>query len=177
MNAYQQINIDGHGYSVPEKYVMGHLRVGIGVESVDIFAGEALVVKHKRQFTLGKDSLVLDHYLDQLGRKPGALWDCKAIQEVAKDEVLLLLWERLISRYPALANNNIKLRTAQTNFIDVLRLRHRYPEIEWKNGIERALQCGSTSAASIECIIRGIHPVKKKSLVVADSLTKRKIFA
>jgi transposase len=160
VNSYQQINVDGHGYSVPEKYVLAMLKVGLSAESVEIFDGETLIVIHRRQFILGKDSLVLDHYLDQLGRKPGALWDCKAIQEIANDDLLLLLWEKLMSLYPGLIDHNTKLRTAQTTFIDILRLRRNYPDLEWRNGIREALQCGSTTAASIECIIRGIHSIE-----------------
>ncbi len=159
-NSYQQINVDGHGYSVPEKYVLVILRVGLGAESVEIFDGETLIVIHQRQFITGKDSLVLDHYLDQLCRKPGALWDCKAIQEIANDDLLLLLWGKLMSLYPGLVDHNIRLRAVQTSFIDILRLRRSYTDIEWRNGIKEALQCGSTTSASIECIIRGIHTIK-----------------
>ena len=136
------------------------LRIGLSAESIEIFNGETLVVIHQRQFITGKDSLVLDHYLDQLCRKPGALWDCKAIQEIANDDLLLLLWDKLMSPYPGLIDHNIRLRTAQTSFIDILRLRRNYTDIEWRNGIKEALQCGSTTSASIECIIRGIHIIQ-----------------
>lgn len=172
VNSYQQINIDGHGYSVPEKYVLSTLRVGLGAESVEIFDGETLIVIHQRQFITGKDSLILDHYLDQLCRKPGALWDCKAIQEIANDDLLLLLWTKLMSLYPGLADHNVRLRAAQTSFIDILRLRRSYSNTEWRNGIQEALRCGSTTAASIECIIRGIHKIE----IIDDKTEPRGLF-
>lgn len=158
VNSYQQINVDNHGYSVPEKYVMTDLRVGVGAELIDIFDGDVLIVRHKRQFTLGKDSLILDHYLDQLSKKPGALWDCKAIQEIATDEVLLLLWKHLMSRFPELKDENIRLRAAQTNFIEILLLKRNFSVEQMREGIKKAMACGiCISAASIECIIRGIQ--------------------
>lgn len=156
VNAYQQINVDNHCYSVPEKYLMINLRVGIGAESIDVFAGNTLIISHKRQFTLGSDSLILDHYLDQLARKPGALWDCKAIYEVATDEVFLHLWNHLMSLFPK-ADENLRLRGAQKTFIDILHLKRRYSEEKLKNGIKKAIECGCCiSASSIECIIEGI---------------------
>jgi transposase len=156
VNAYQQINIDGHCYSVPEKYLMADLRVGIGIESIDIFDGNTLIVSHRRQFTLGTDSLILDHYLDQLARKPGALWDCKAINEVAKDELYLHLWNHLMSLFPKMDENQ-KLRYAQKTFIDILRLRRTYSMDQLRSGIKKAIDCRcSISASSIECIIAGI---------------------
>lgn len=157
VNSYQLVEVDGHCYSMPERYVLEHIRVGVGAELIDLFYQDELIVRHKRQFILGCDSLILDHYLGQLCRKPGALWDCKAIREVNKDEVLLALWEKLMTRLPGLAqDNHIRLKSAQTDFIEVLMLKRRYTEEEWKEGIRKALSCGSSSAASIECIIRGV---------------------
>ena len=156
VNSYQQINVDHHCYSVPEKYLMINLRVGIGAELIDIFDGNTLIVSHKRQFTLGSDSLILDHYLDQLTRKPGALWDCKAIREVATDELFLHLWNHLMSLFPK-ADENLKLRGAQKTFIEILHLRRKYSTEKLRNGIKKTIECGCcVSASSIECIIEGI---------------------
>lgn len=91
VNHYQLVEVDCHRYSAPEKFVLAYLRVGIGAEIVDLYDGNSLVASHTRQFIVGKDSLFLDHYLGQLCRKPGALWDCKAVQEYTKDELFLAL--------------------------------------------------------------------------------------
>ena len=140
---YQLVNVDDHGYSVPEKHVTSALKVGIGAELIDIYNGDNLIVSHRRLFTLGKDSLILDHYLDQLSRKPGALWDCKAIYEVATDEVFQLLWKHLMSRFPELKDEDKKLRAAQIKFIEILYLKRRFPEDQLKSGIKKAIDCGS----------------------------------
>lgn len=156
VNSYQQIEIDHHMYSVPVKFVSEYLRVAIEAFKISIFFEEQFVIEHERKFAPGVDSLILDHYLDQLCEKPGALWDCKAMQEYSNDKVLIKLWEKLISAYPALPNHQAKIRGAQKEFIQVLMLRRRYSEVEWKEGITKALEYGATEAAAIECIIRGI---------------------
>jgi transposase len=156
VNSYQQIYIDNHCYSVPEKYLMANLKVGIGVESIDIFDGDTLIVSHRRQFTLGTDSLFLDHYLDQLARKPGALWDCKAISEIANDEIFLHLWNHLMALFPKMDENH-KLRYAQKIFIDILRLKRTYSMDQLRNGIKKAIECRCCiSAPSLACIITGL---------------------
>jgi hypothetical protein len=135
---------------------MADLKVGVGVESIDIFDGNTLIVSHRRQFTLGTDSLILDHYLDQLARKPGALWDCKAIHELAADELFRHLWNHLMSLFPKIDENE-KLRHAQKTFIDILRLRRTYSMDQLRSGIKKAIEWRCCiSASSIECIIAGI---------------------
>jgi hypothetical protein len=161
VNSYQFIEVDNHCYSVPEKFLLTHLRIGIGVFAIEIYCGEEFIVEHERKFELGADSLILNHYLDQLSKKPGALWDCKAMRELADDEVLVDLWQKLIERYPKLSlKHSGKYRSAQQNFIEVLILKRRYPEDLWRNAIKKALECGAIEAAAIECIIRGITEPK-----------------
>lgn len=162
VNSYQLVEVDNHSYSVPEKFLYAQLRIGIGAFAIEIYCGEEFVVEHDRKFEPGADSLMLNHYLDQLYKKPGALWDCKAIQELVEDEILVDLWQKLVERYPKLPlKHPEKFKSAQINFIEVLMLRRRYPETVWKNATKKALECGAIEAAAIECIIRGITEPKK----------------
>ena len=174
VNSYQLIDVDNHSYSVPEKFLSTNLRIGIGAFSIEIFHDEEFIVEHERKFVPGADSLMLDHYLDQLCKKPGALWDCKAIQELANDEVLLELWKKLTEKYPKLSlKEPAKFRAAQKSFIEVLLLRRQHQEDEWKSAIKKALECGLTDAASIECLIRGI--TSPKVLVKAQQAVHEKL--
>lgn len=76
-----------------------------------------------------------------------------------------------MTHFPALKDHDEKVRYAQKGFIDVLMLRRRYKEEEWRAGISKALECGSTSASSIECIIRGLTMPE----TVGDSNVARKL--
>jgi len=72
--------------------------VGSGVFNIMVYQRHETVAVHPRQYLKGDDSLVLAHYLPQLKKKPGARWDCAAIQTHTFEPQLLQLGERLSFR-------------------------------------------------------------------------------
>ncbi len=146
VNRYQMVEVYDHFYSVPEKLVEKYVRVAIGAFTITIYNKDELIYEHVRMFTPGIDSLVLDHYLDQLRKKPGALWDCKVTKGLLDDIALEAIWERLIERNP--------IRDARKNFITVLYLKKKYEESAWKAGINKAHECGAYDPTAIESIIK-----------------------
>lgn len=60
-------------YSVPATLIGRTVRVELGAAQVRIFDRSRLVATHERVMARGGQSLVLDHYLEVLARKPGAL--------------------------------------------------------------------------------------------------------
>jgi len=63
-------------YSVPARYAGRRLEVKLGATTVRVLdpsAGGKLVAEHVRSLHKGTEDLVLDHYLEVLTRKPGAL--------------------------------------------------------------------------------------------------------
>ena len=113
-----------HFYSVPEKFVDKYVRVAISALTITIYNKDELIYEHARMFTPGVDSLILDHYLDQLRKKPGALWDCKVTKGLLDDIALEAIWERL--------NTRNQIREARKNFIEILYLKKKYEENAWK---------------------------------------------
>ena len=146
VNRYQMIEVYDHFYSVQEKFIETHVRVAIGAFHIEIYNKEELVQRHIRIFVPGLDSLLLDHYLDQLRKKPGALWDCKVTKELLDDKALEAVWQRIFERNP--------LRKAQKDFIEILYLKKQYKEDDWKAGIDKALECGAYDPTAIESIIK-----------------------
>ena len=59
-------------YSVPARYVRQRLDVRVSAETVEVLGGAAVVARHRRG-RKGDEVLALDHYLDVMIRKPGAL--------------------------------------------------------------------------------------------------------
>jgi hypothetical protein len=98
VNEFQQILYQGYNYSVPERYVGFHLRVFITVFTIDIYDGIQLVISHKRRFYEKGDSLLLDHYLDQLLRKPKAVPHAKVIKDQQFPEHILELQNRFLQQ-------------------------------------------------------------------------------
>lgn len=66
-------------YSVPARYAGRRLDVRLGATSVVVLEGGAVVAQHTRSAHKGTEDLVLDHYLEVLTRKPGALAGATAL--------------------------------------------------------------------------------------------------
>jgi len=60
-------------YSVPVKLIGQRVRVILRADELVIFTGRVQVARHERSTVRGSATLVLDHYLDVLVHKPGAL--------------------------------------------------------------------------------------------------------
>jgi len=63
-------------YSVPARYAGRRLEVRLGATTIRVLdpsAGGKVVAEHTRSLHKGTEDLVLDHYLEVLTRKPGAL--------------------------------------------------------------------------------------------------------
>lgn len=145
----QLITYDDHGYSVPECYVGSTVRVGIGVFTIRIYHGHEFVAEHSRQYRTGDDSLMLEHYLPQLEKKPGALWDCTAVKTHAFEPALRQLWQRLSVR--------LDKRAANAQFIKTLLLRRQYGTENLLTAISLALEYGSVEYAGIVNVLHQLH--------------------
>ena len=66
-------------YSVPARYVGRRVDVRLGADRVDVIDGAVVVASHPRAAFKGVETLVLDHYLEVLIRKPGALLNATAL--------------------------------------------------------------------------------------------------
>lgn len=149
VNSYQYVEVEGHYYSVPEKYVGKQVAVLIMSFHIAIrpdLKEAANVIVHTRQFTPGADSLYWDHYLEQLKKKPGALWDCKATQELLEDSLLEQAWQ--------LAMRGRALREAQKEFVNILFLRRKYKETEWRDAISKSIGINRMKSEEVEAFLK-----------------------
>lgn len=60
-------------YSVPVRFAGRRVAVRLGAETVEVLDGAAVVARHPRALAKGTEVLTLDHYLEVLRVKPGAL--------------------------------------------------------------------------------------------------------
>ena len=60
-------------YSVPARFIGRKVRVSLRASEVVAFDGRMVIARHERVVTQGGQSLDLDHYLEVLRTKPGAL--------------------------------------------------------------------------------------------------------
>ena len=145
VDSCQLVSINSHEYSVPEKFVGAGVRIALGIFELRIFKNEELIATHKRQFG-SDDSLILDHYLDQLEYKSSAFWDCKAVSKHKFDHQILEIWYRLSEKY-------LK-KEANRQFVKILLLGRRYSQENLLKSIKLALKYGAIDHSSVENIIR-----------------------
>jgi len=126
-------------YSVPARFVDTRVRVELGAFEVKIFSGANLIARHDRCTTQGATIITLDHYLEVLYRKPGALPSSKALAQARKDGVFTDAHQA----YWDLARTKLSDAEATKALIDVLML-HRQMEAEHViAGIQAALATGT----------------------------------
>ena len=58
---------------MPARFIGRRIRVQLGASTVTAFDGRTVIATHERLIVQGSQSLALDHYLEVLQRKPGAL--------------------------------------------------------------------------------------------------------
>jgi hypothetical protein len=66
-------------YSVPVRYVGRRINIRLSAETVEALEGSRIVATHDRLVAKASESLVLDHYLEVLRIKPGALVGATAL--------------------------------------------------------------------------------------------------
>lgn len=140
----QLVTVGHHQYSVPEKFVGSKLRVALTYSKVEIEKDGEKISIHKRKY--GKeDSLALDHYLDQLQRKPGAFSYAKASKQATFDPNLTKMRDRLSDKYGK--------NKANRQFVDLLLLQRRWSQKEVINGVQKALDLGAIDVSAVENIL------------------------
>ncbi|MFZ0712820.1 IS21 family transposase [Mycobacterium sp.] len=73
VDRYAQVMVRCNQYSVPARFIGHRMRVKLSSTAVRMFDRDALVAEHERAVGKGMQVLELDHYLEILLRKPGAL--------------------------------------------------------------------------------------------------------
>jgi hypothetical protein len=74
-----------HHYLVPARFAGRRVNVRLGASVVEVRAAGQVIARHERAVTKGGETLVLDHYLEVLVRKPGALPGATALAQ-ARDQ-------------------------------------------------------------------------------------------
>jgi transposase len=81
VDRYARISVRQCRYSVPAKLIGRRLRVLLRATEVLVFDGARQVARHPRATVRGAEVLLLDHYLEALVRKPGALPGATALAQ------------------------------------------------------------------------------------------------
>ena len=81
VDRYSRITVRQSTYSVPARFIGRRVRTLLRADEVLVFDGRVVVARHERSTTKGSTTVVLDHYLEILARKPGALAGSTALAQ------------------------------------------------------------------------------------------------
>lgn len=122
----QLVRFENNYYSVPASYVGQPLLLKAFVHRIEIYAGRLCIATHRRSYGTGEEIYDLDHYLETLYKKPGALEDAKPFRRAGLPEVYHRYLASLKDHHPR----------PEREFVQIL-LFHR--EVGWET-LTRALE-------------------------------------
>ena len=151
-------------YSVPVRFINRKVRVSLRATEVRIFDGRTLIAAHPRTVARGGQSVKLDHYLEVLRIKPGALPGSTALAQARESGRFTPAHDA----FWAAARKTDGDAEATRQLIDVLRL-HRAMEAEDViAGITAALHVGAVRAGVVAVEARRVATERQTGRVRPD---------
>ncbi|HET9005815.1 MAG TPA: IS21 family transposase [Actinomycetes bacterium] len=141
VDRHARVSVRQTYYSVPARFIGARVRTLLRAEEVLVFDKTRLVARHERSRVRGGQVLVLDHYLEVLARKPGALPGSMALSQARAAGVFTVAHEAFWTRARALHGDGDGTRA----LIEVLLLHRHLPAAAVTAGIRAGLAVGSTS--------------------------------
>jgi transposase len=129
-------------YSVPSRLIGRQVRVSLGAAEVVVFDGRVEAARHARVVARGGESVDLDHYLDVLKMKPGALPGSTALAAARATGV----YTSAHQAFWAAARKTDGDATATRELIDVLLLHRSMAATDVVAGLRSALLVGAVTA-------------------------------
>jgi hypothetical protein len=142
VNRYAQIMVRCNQYSVPARFIGHRLRVKLSASHVTVYDRTTVVARHPRAVGKGTKVLDLDHYLEILARKPGALPGATALLQARAAKVFTAehdAWWAAARRAHGDAAGTRAL-------VEVLLLHRHLDHADVLAGIAAALSVGCTNA-------------------------------
>jgi hypothetical protein len=170
VDRYARIPVRQCCYSVPARLIGRHVRVRLSASMVEVFDGTRLVATHPRLVTRGAEHLVLDHYLEVLAGKPGALPGSTPLAQARVEGSFTATHEAFWAAARAKHGDSAGTRA----LIEVLLLHRRLPRGQVLAGITAALQAGSVSPDVVAIEARKAAATRESTMDEAPSMDNRK---
>ena len=142
VDRYARITLGKCRYSVPARLIDTRVRVRLSANELRIFDGSQQVAAHPRLAAAGAEHLELDHYLEILVRKPGALPGSAALAQARASGAFTSMHDAFWAAARARHGDGAGTRA----LIEVLLLHRRMPPAQVIAGMQAALAAGSCSA-------------------------------
>jgi len=162
-----RVSVRGAFYSVPARYSGRRLDARVGAETVEALDGAKVVARHPRS-QKGEENLVLDHYLEVLAIKPGALPGATALARARAGGAFSQAHER----FWAEARRRQGDRDGTRALIEVLLLHRTMATGAVIAGMEAALAAGSTSPAVVAIEARRSAETPQAPVPIGEGLAR-----
>ena len=139
-------------YSVPARYAGRRLVARIGGSAIEATDAGSVVARHERSTVRGSQTLVLDHYLEILARKPGAMPGALTTHQAREAGVLTAAHETFWTRARRRSGDAAGTRA----LIDVLLLHRSLPFPAVHAALEAVNSAGSADPALVAIEARRI---------------------
>lgn len=144
VNSLGCVKVLTNGYSVPLK-AGTQVQARIYASTVELWHDGRCVAQHERCYKRHQQVLDLEHYLDVLSRKPGALAGSRPLEQQRSaglwPECFDEIWQSLMKRHGKQAGTK--------QMIDLLKLTKEHGRDRLREAIETALETGCTDAAAV----------------------------
>ncbi|MFJ7280986.1 IS21 family transposase [Kitasatospora sp. NPDC098663] len=145
VDRYGQVSVRTNRYSVPVRLIGRTVRVMLHASDLVVYDGREEVARHERLIAKGGTRLDLDHYLEALVRKPGALPGATALEQARSAGRFTPVHDA----WWAAARNAHGDRDGTRALIDVLLLSRSLPHEPLVAGLAAALRAGALTADAV----------------------------
>jgi hypothetical protein len=132
-------------YSVPVRLAGSKIRVRLGASHLEILDGSVVVARHLRSLHKGTETLTLDHYLEILVRKPGALLGATALVQARQAGTFTEAHQRFWDRTRRRSGDQAGTRA----LIEILLAHRRLPHDSIVTALDAANTAGITDPAVV----------------------------
>jgi transposase len=160
------VTVRQNRYSVPARLAGLGVRAQIGASEIDIWHDGKIVASHERLAGKHGSSAQLDHYLDLLARKPGALARSLALRQERDrgdwPECFDELWSKIAER--------VGREEAARQMVDVLLLHREIPAGAVETAVRGALRAGAHDGRAVALLARRSERAEAPVMQVAERL-------
>jgi hypothetical protein len=146
-------------YSTPLR-VGAKAQVRVLPSCVEVWYSGLRVAVHERSYTRGAEVYHLEHYLDVLDRKPGALPGARPLTQWRAQG----LWPESFDRLWAIWQERLGKHAATRAMVDLLLLVPAHGWLAVKIAVEKALALGCSDQSAVPCLLTqakaGVTPAK-----------------
>lgn len=145
VDRHSRISVRANFYSVPVRFIGRRVRAVLHANELAIYDDSTEIARHERLIAKGGERLVLDHYLEALVRKPGALPGATALEQAKAAGKFTPVHDAWWAAACKVRGD----RDGTRALIDVLLLGRRIPHEHLVAGLAATLRVGALTADAV----------------------------